>query len=154
MKSQFKTLTFLSLVFASVVSWAEMGIDNNSREGVIRQLYSDFNRTWCNPSQLPTYFVADISKATQLACDRGLFGMEIDGPIIPGNDYDLKEIVSTLQVECDEMDPTACGAVFKSFGEQYRITYLFQEHEGRHLIMDILDAMGVSFRQALKAALK
>ncbi len=125
----------------------------SSSEQVIRNLYENFGQVWCSEKELPKYFTSTLVKEIAKVCATDLVG-EIGCPIIPGNDYDEKEIIQTLKVGCIKKANPTCKVTFKNFGFLHTVTYSLQEHAQRYLITDIIDEQGVSYRRNLSEALK
>ncbi len=70
-------------------------------------------------------------------------------PIVPGSDYDEKEVKKSLVIKSIATDSgTACLVTLSNFGTKYSITYQFKKEAGKWRISDIVTD-GTSFLQSL-----
>jgi len=123
-------------------------------EMVVRQLYTNFSSIWCKEKELSKYISKELAQKIEEACERNLIGSAIECPIIPGNDFDEKEIIQTLQVACTKQENTSCTAIFENFGKKYSVTFLLQLHKSGYFVFDIVGDQDFSFRNKIFKALK
>lgn len=132
-------------------SWSETDQD---METTIRQLYADFSQTWCNHKKMSKFFTETLARDTANACDTDLIGMEVGVPIILRQDYDEKEIMRTLNINCVNRAKPTCMAIFNNFGTTNTVKYHLIKKSGTWLISDVIDEQGFSYRESLSEALK
>jgi hypothetical protein len=150
-RAAYSVISLCVAIAFPIASWSEMDRDEQK---TIRQLYADFSETWCNEKKMSKFFTETLATDTAKACDTGLIGMEVGVPIIPGQEYDEKEIMRTLKVNCGKQAKPTCTAIFENFGASNTVKYQLIEQSGDWLIADIIDEQGFSYRKSLSEALK
>jgi len=120
----------------------------NAPEAKVRQVYARFGNVFCDDINMSLYFEDAFVQELIRACNADLF-LYTGNPVIPGNDFNDKEITSTLKINCQQQNTAVCAATFDSFGESYTVRYYLTEQAGNWVITDIVNYGGDSFRGAL-----
>ena len=140
------SLLCLTTACSPVVTSTDISYSNP--ESKVRQVYASFGNVLCDKINMSSFFQETFVKELIRACDADLF-LYTGNPVIPGNDFDDREITSTLKINCQQRDTTVCAATFDSFGESYTVRFYLTEETGNWVITDIVDYQGDSFRSAL-----
>ena len=149
----FGCLLSLLALLAPAATYADTAA--KQQEQLIRQLYAQSDELICTGAKkLPRFFTASLARDTARACNANLMGLEVDRPIVPGSDLDLKEVMATLRVKCTQAVTSTCTANFAHLGSRHSIRYLLAQDGKRWVVADIIDDHGTSYQRELASALK